>query len=97
MFELANGPTSTKADDFLFAGMVPVVPDILANSGGVTVSTYEWEQNLKGERWSEEEVFAKLKTNLQTQALHVLKKRNPPKLIFVEGLFSLLFAGWKRR
>ena len=71
IFELANGPTSTDADDLLFAGMVPVVPDILANAGGVIVSTYEWEQNLKGEKWSEQEVFAKLKTNLEAQALHV--------------------------
>ncbi len=89
VFELANGPTSTKADDFLFAGMVPVVPDILANSGGVTVSTYEWEQNLKGERWSEEEVFAKLKTNLQTQALHVFEEAQSTKTDLRRGAFLL--------
>lgn len=68
ILELANGPTTPEADDVLFSKNIPVVPDILANSGGVTVSTYEWEQNKKGEHWSEEEVFAKLKTNIQTQA-----------------------------
>ncbi len=68
VFELANGPTTPEADDILFAKNIPVVPDILANSGGVTVSEYEWEQNLSGEHWSEADVFAKLKTMLQTEA-----------------------------
>ena len=89
VFELANGPTSTEADDLLFAGMVLVVPDILANSGGVTVSTYEWEQNLKGEHWSEQEVFAKLKTNLQAQALHVWEEAKSAKTDLRRGAFLL--------
>jgi len=59
--ELANGPTTPEADDILFSRNIKVVPDILANAGGVTVSTFEWEQNLKNEHWSEEEVFEKLK------------------------------------
>ena len=67
VFELANGPTTPQADDHLFARGIPVVPDILANSGGVTVSTFEWEQNLKGEHWSEEEVFSKLKTMMEKE------------------------------
>ena len=74
ILELANGPITPEADDILFGKGVPVVPDILANSGGVTVSTYEWEQNLKGEHWSETDVFAKLKTKLNEESLAVYEK-----------------------
>jgi glutamate dehydrogenase (NAD(P)+) len=69
ILELANGPITPDADEILFGKNIPVVPDILANSGGVTVSTYEWEQNLKGERWSEKDVFAKLDEQLTRETL----------------------------
>jgi glutamate dehydrogenase/leucine dehydrogenase len=47
---------------------------ILANSGGVTVSTYEWEQNLKGEHWSEKDVFAKLDEQLTRETLVIYER-----------------------
>lgn len=68
VLELANGPTTPEADDALFARGIPVVPDILANSGGVIVSTFEWEQNRKGEHWGETDVLAKLKAILDEQS-----------------------------
>src|SRR3989344_4568900 len=74
VLELANGPTMTDADDILFARGIPVVPDILANAGGVVVSTFEWEQNLKGEHWNEKDVLEKLKTILETQS-HLIAER----------------------
>lgn len=61
ILELANGPTTPEADVVLQECGVTVVPDVLANAGGVTVSYFEWEQNMKGERWTEEQVFTKLK------------------------------------
>ncbi len=74
VLELANGPTTPEADDVLLSKGIPVIPDILANAGGVTVSTYEWEQNLKGEHWSEEEVNKKLEDNQRLQSKTVYEK-----------------------
>ncbi len=63
--EAANGPTTPAADDLLAARGIFVLPDILANSGGVCVSYYEWVQNIENERWDLEEVHAKLLRQMQ--------------------------------
>lgn len=65
IMELANGPTMPTADEELEKRGVIVIPDILANAGGVTVSKFEWEQNLKNEHWSAEEVSKKLETAMK--------------------------------
>ncbi len=61
IFEMANGPTSDKADQILDKRKILVVPDVLANAGGVTVSYYEWYQNMKNQKWSKKQVNSKLK------------------------------------
>ena len=60
VLEMANGPTSTEADEILAQNQVVLVPDVLANAGGVTVSYFEWVQNLQGYYWTKEEVVSKL-------------------------------------
>ena len=62
--EVANGPTTPDADKYLFEQGTSVIPDILANAGGVTVSYYEWVQNVQGETWTRETVEEKLRQKL---------------------------------
>jgi glutamate dehydrogenase (NADP+) len=61
VLELANGPTVAEADAILEERGIDVIPDVLANAGGVTVSYFEWEQNLKGTNYKRDEVNARLK------------------------------------
>lgn len=68
ILEMANGPTTSEADEILQSRKITVVPDILANAGGVVVSYFEWYQNMHDEKWTKSDVFMKLEEKMRLAA-----------------------------
>ena len=89
ILELANGPLTPEADEILKNKGVTVVPDVLANAGGVTVSYFEWVQNVGGYYWTEEEVFSKLRNIMQESFQQTYMLAEEKGVTLREGAFLL--------
>jgi len=91
VLELANGPTTPEADEILYTKRILLVPDVLANAGGVTVSYFEWLQNLSNDYWSEEEVDVELRERMipSFQAILQTAKDNKTDLRTAAFMLSL--------
>jgi len=89
IMELANGPITPEADEVLFKKNIAVIPDVLANSGGVTVSYFEWDQNLKNESWKEKEVNEKLKPMMEDASQKIFDRAKENKTYLRMGAFIL--------
>lgn len=87
--EGANGPTTPEADDILFKRGVMVVPDILANAGGVLVSYLEWVQDRMGYYWELEEVFERMEKKLRKAARDVYEKAQEYRTDLRTGAYIL--------
>src|SRR3989338_1221134 len=89
IIEMANGPTTPKADVVLHRRGIWVIPDVLSNSGGVATSYLEWTQNLSGYYWSREEVLKKLTAYMANAWKNVLAVQRQHKTDFRNAAFIL--------
>jgi glutamate dehydrogenase (NAD(P)+) len=90
--EAANGPTAPDADRILYGNNVMVLPDILANAGGVTVSYFEWAQNIQGYYWAEDEVNEKLERVMKRSFKDVYNTATSNSVDLRTGAYMLAIA-----
>ncbi len=87
ILEMANGPTTPEADEILRERGVTVIPDILANAGGVAVSYFEWYQNVHDEKWGKDDVFRKLEDKMRSAARAVFTEAKKDSLTLREAAY----------
>ncbi|BCB60748.1 MULTISPECIES: Glu/Leu/Phe/Val dehydrogenase [unclassified Halomonas] len=87
VLEIANGPLTSEADTALEKRDIPVLPDVLANTGGVIVSYFEWLQNRAGEKWHESEVNQRLDDRLGDEAKRVLLRAEKEQVTYRQAAY----------
>lgn len=92
VLELANGPLSHEAYEILEKKGTEVIPDILANAGGVIVSYYEWLQNKENTKWSKKEVLSKLDKGLTKATKSMLKYAKDKKVPYKQAVFEIAIS-----
>lgn len=97
ILELANGPTTTEADDILWRKGIIVLPDILANAGGVIVSYFEWDQNVQARSWTETEIDLELKKTIRENAKEVFDRAQKHNVNTRLGAYILAIERASRR
>ncbi len=93
ILELANGPTTPEADQILSKKGIVMVPDVLANAGGVTTSYFEWVQNLQGYYWTRDEVVEKLQPLMEDAFAQMWEMKENKK---VSGRMATYMTAVKR-
>jgi len=96
ILELANGPTTFAADEILNKKGIIVIPDVLANAGGVVVSFFEWQQNIHSKSSTKEQVFVKLKQKMDRAVTDVFALSYKHKVSMREAAYILALQRLKK-